>query len=44
MKPFDEACQKDIRKKLTGIIADRAYKQMVEDLKKNATIIVYQSP
>ena len=44
VKPFDEACQKDIRKKLTGIIADRAYKQMVEDLKKNATIIVYQSP
>jgi parvulin-like peptidyl-prolyl isomerase len=44
LKPFDEACQKDIRKKLTGIIADRAYKQMVEDLKKKATVIVYQSP
>ena len=41
-KPFDEACQKDIRKKLTGIIADREYKKMVDDLKKKATITVYQ--
>jgi peptidyl-prolyl cis-trans isomerase SurA len=42
MKPFDEACQKAIRAKLTGLIADREYKRMVDDLKKKATVTVYQ--
>jgi parvulin-like peptidyl-prolyl isomerase len=42
MKPFDEACQKEIRKKLTGVIADREYKAMVDDLRKKATVTVYQ--
>ncbi len=42
MKPFDEACQKEIRKKLTGIIADREYKKLVDDLRKKATVTVYQ--
>jgi parvulin-like peptidyl-prolyl isomerase len=42
MKPFDEACQKEIRKKLTGLIADREYKAMVDDLRKKATVTVYQ--
>lgn len=42
MKPFDEKCQKDIRNKLQGQIADREYKRMVEDLKKKATVTVFQ--
>jgi parvulin-like peptidyl-prolyl isomerase len=44
MKPFDEACQKAIRSRLTGQIADREYKRMVDDLKKKATVTVYQTP
>jgi len=42
MKPFDEACQREIRKKLQAVIADREYKRIVDDLKKKATITVYQ--
>jgi parvulin-like peptidyl-prolyl isomerase len=42
IKPFDESCQSDIRKKLTGQVADREYKRMVDDLKKRATVTVYQ--
>jgi peptidyl-prolyl cis-trans isomerase SurA len=41
-KPFDVACQSDIRKKLQAQIADREYKRIVDDLKKKATITVYQ--
>jgi len=41
-KPFDVACQTEIRKKLEGVIADREYKRMVDELKKKATIAVYQ--
>jgi peptidyl-prolyl cis-trans isomerase SurA len=42
MKPFDEKCQRDIRNKLQGQIADREYKRMVDDLRKKATVTVYQ--
>src|SRR5205807_5807093 len=42
MKPFDVACQSDIKKKLTGVVADREYKRMVDELKKKATVTVYQ--
>jgi hypothetical protein len=41
-KPFDVACQADIRKKLQNQIADREYKRIVDDLKRKATIVVYQ--
>jgi peptidyl-prolyl cis-trans isomerase SurA len=41
-RPFDVPCQADIRKKLTNQIADREYKRIVEDLKRKATITVYQ--
>ena len=41
-KPFDEACQQAIRKKLQGQIADREYKRMVDDLRKKATVTVFQ--
>lgn len=42
MKPFDAACQSEIKKKLTGVVADREYKRMVDELKKKATVTVYQ--
>ena len=42
LKPFDVQCQAVIRKKLTAQIADREYKRMVEELKKKATVVVYQ--
>jgi peptidyl-prolyl cis-trans isomerase SurA len=42
LRPLDEKCQKEIRAKLTNLIADREYKQMVDDLKKKATVTIYQ--
>ncbi len=41
-KPFDIATQDAIRKKLTNIIADREYKHIVEELRRKATVTVYQ--
>jgi parvulin-like peptidyl-prolyl isomerase len=41
-RPFDVACQADIRKKLQNLIADREYKRIVDELKQKATIVVYQ--
>jgi peptidyl-prolyl cis-trans isomerase SurA len=41
-KPFDVACQTEIRKKLQAVIADREYKRIVDELKKKATVTVYQ--
>ncbi|HEY1379855.1 MAG TPA: peptidyl-prolyl cis-trans isomerase [Gemmataceae bacterium] len=41
-KPFDVACQADIRKKLQAQIADREFKRIVDELKKKATVVVYQ--
>jgi parvulin-like peptidyl-prolyl isomerase len=41
-KPFDVPCQADIRKKLQSQIADREYKRIVDELKKKATVVVYQ--
>lgn len=40
-RPFDAACQADVRRKLQNTIADREYKRIVEELKKKATIQVY---
>jgi hypothetical protein len=40
-RPFDMACQSDVRKKLQNIIADREYKRLVDELKKKATIQIY---
>jgi peptidyl-prolyl cis-trans isomerase SurA len=42
LKPFDVACQTEIRKKIQGHGFEREYKQMVDDLKKKATVTVYQ--
>jgi peptidyl-prolyl cis-trans isomerase C len=42
LRPFDHDCQAEIRKKLTSQIADREYKRMVDDLKRRATVTVYQ--
>ncbi|MFO0808240.1 MAG: peptidyl-prolyl cis-trans isomerase [Gemmataceae bacterium] len=42
LKPFDIETQDAIRKKLTNIIAEREFKQIVDELKKKATIVVYQ--
>jgi peptidylprolyl isomerase len=42
LKPFDVPCQAEIRKKLQSQITDREYKRIVDDLKKTATITVYQ--
>lgn len=38
LHPFDEKTQSEIKKKLQGIIADREYKRLVEDLKRKATV------
>jgi parvulin-like peptidyl-prolyl isomerase len=40
-RPFDVPCQSDIRKKLQGIIAEREYKKIVDDLKRKATITIF---
>jgi peptidyl-prolyl cis-trans isomerase SurA len=40
-RPFDAACQTDVRRKLQNLLADREYKRIVDDLKKKATIQVY---
>jgi peptidyl-prolyl cis-trans isomerase SurA len=42
LKPFDVPCQQEIRKKLQAQIMDREYKRLVDDLKKKATITVYE--
>lgn len=42
LKPFDIATQDAIRKKLTNIIADREYKYVVDELRRKATVTVYQ--
>jgi peptidyl-prolyl cis-trans isomerase SurA len=42
LKPFDIATQDAIRKKLTTIIAEREFKQIVDELRKKATVVVYQ--
>jgi hypothetical protein len=42
LKPFDVACQSEIRNKIRSTVADREFKKMVEELKKKATITVYQ--
>jgi peptidyl-prolyl cis-trans isomerase SurA len=41
-KPFDIPTQDAIRKKLTNIIADREYKNVVDEMRKKATVTVYQ--
>lgn len=41
LQPFDDATQKDIRRKLQTIIADREYKRIVNDLKRKATIQIF---
>jgi parvulin-like peptidyl-prolyl isomerase len=40
-RPFDVPCQMEIRKKLQGVIAEREYKKIVDDLKRKATITVF---
>lgn len=42
LKPFDVPCQAEIRKKLQAQITDREFKRMVDELKRKATITVYQ--
>jgi parvulin-like peptidyl-prolyl isomerase len=41
-RPFDAACQADVRRKLQNIMAEREYKRIVDELKKKATIQIYQ--
>ncbi|MCS6852325.1 MAG: peptidyl-prolyl cis-trans isomerase [Gemmataceae bacterium] len=38
LRPLDEKTQAEIRKKLQGLIADREYKRIVNELKRKATI------
>lgn len=38
LHPFDEKTQQEIKKKLQGIIADREYKRIVNELKYKATV------
>jgi parvulin-like peptidyl-prolyl isomerase len=40
-RPFDAACQVDVRRKLQNQIAEREFKRIVDELKKKATIQVY---
>jgi peptidyl-prolyl cis-trans isomerase SurA len=40
-RPFDVPCQTEIRKRLQGVIADREYKKIVDDLKRKAIITVF---
>lgn len=40
-RPFDVACQSDVRKKLQNQIADREFRRIVDELKKKATIQIY---
>jgi peptidyl-prolyl cis-trans isomerase SurA len=40
-RPFDMACQSEVRRKLQNIIAEREYKRIVDELKKKATIQIY---
>lgn len=40
-REFDVACQSEIRKKLTSLVAEREYKRLVDDLKRKATITIY---
>jgi parvulin-like peptidyl-prolyl isomerase len=40
-RPFDVPCQMEIRKKLQGVIAEREYRRIVDDLKRKATITVF---
>jgi parvulin-like peptidyl-prolyl isomerase len=41
LRPFDEACQADVRIKLQGKIADQEYKRIVNDLKRRASITIF---
>jgi len=41
LRPFDVPCQMEIRKKLQGVIAEREYRRIVDDLKRKATITVF---
>jgi len=41
LQPFDDATQKEIRRKLQSIIADREYKRIVNDLRRKATIQIF---
>jgi parvulin-like peptidyl-prolyl isomerase len=41
LRPFDVPCQMEIRKKLQGVIAEREYRKIVDDLKRKATITVF---
>jgi parvulin-like peptidyl-prolyl isomerase len=40
-RPFDAACQSEVRRKLQNTIAEREYKRIVDELKKKAAIQVY---
>jgi parvulin-like peptidyl-prolyl isomerase len=41
-KPFDAKTQGEVRRKLQNIIADREYKRIVDELKRKATVRVYE--
>jgi hypothetical protein len=41
LRPFNEACQTEVRKKLENKIAEGEYKQIVADLKRKASITIY---
>ncbi len=42
LHPFDDKTQQEIKKKLQGIIADREYKRIVEELKRNSTVTIIE--
>ena len=41
-KPFDAKTQGEVRRKLQNLIADREYKRIVDELKRKATVKVYE--
>jgi peptidyl-prolyl cis-trans isomerase C len=42
-EPFDDKLQKRIRDRLKNIIAEQEFKRIVDELKRKATIVVYQN-
>lgn len=42
-EPFDDKLQVKIRERLKNVIAEREFKRIVDELKRTATIVVYQN-
>ena len=42
-EPFDDKLQVKIRDRLKNVIAEREFKRIVDELKRKATVVVYQN-